>query len=82
MPHKGWRKPKTEYVKSRVTRAMRIEKRIDDIKDCVLVNYAQDRRDLTGRICGDPMPEHRIFRERLLEKWKGETNTRESSEDS
>jgi len=79
MPAKGYRY--TKYIK-RGSRAERIDKKLRAmIEDCVFINYAIDQRDLTGRICGDPMPGHREYRERL-EQWKGETNTKEDSEGS
>jgi len=80
MPAKGY--TYTKYIK-RGSRAERIDKKLRAmIEDCVFINYAIDRRDLTGRICGDPMPGHYESRERL-EQWKGETetNTKENSED-
>lgn len=79
MPARGHR---TDVNKTRGTRAERINTRLQRmIENCIFINYAQDQRDITGRICGDPMPGHREYRERL-EQWKGEINTRENSEDS
>lgn len=47
----------------------RAERMIDKIRtlaeECVWIDYAHDKRSLTGQICGDPMPEHRELAERL-----------------
>lgn len=79
MPAKGHGTDSAKPTKR--TRKYHQARMVRELGECVIISYANDRRDLTGRICGDPMPDHRVYRERL-EQWKGEINTRENSEDS
>lgn len=62
---------KTEYIKARNTRAARIDKRVRDmVENCVIINYAHERRSITGQIFGDPTPEHRELVERMRQHGK------------
>lgn len=52
--------------RSHRTRAERAADKVRTlIEECVWIDYANERRSLTGQICGDPMPEHRELAERL-----------------
>lgn len=64
MPAKGHG---TDRVKRKhTTRAERALSRVRSIlEECVWIDYANERRSLTGQICGDPTPEHRALVERL-----------------